>query len=223
MTATDFLNLEARLAKMAGDDLPFIWLGSAGRDGSVNWPAQGRNYYTALNATRHAWAGGLKGAGGHGSLGGDGGGVRIPRQRRTIKRSQAFPAFSNVSGNPKLPLPLRPERKFYQFNSQFMWSTPTFKVGGWQKQIDTTGRFEIIIASAAGEQTADVTPRRMQTFKPVAGKTYRMQNVDPKSGKMLQEQTVTADPYGLVTFKGFQVKPGSSAAGGSKLVITPAK
>jgi len=223
ITVTDFLNLEKRLTKMAGDDLPFIWLGSAGRDRSVNWPAQGRNYYAALNATRHAWAGGLKGGGGHGSLGGDGGGVRISRQRRTIKRNQAFPAFSNVSGNPKLPLPLTPERKFYQFNSQFMWSTPTFKVGGWQKQVDTPDRFEIIIASAAGEQTADVTPRRTQKFKPAAGKRYVFQNVDPKSGKAVQEQTVAADKFGRVTFKGFRVKPGSTSAGGSKLVITPAK
>jgi len=223
MTVTDFLNLEKRLAMMEGDDLPFFWLGSAGRDGSVNWPAQGRNYYTALNATRHAWAGGLKGGSGHFGLGGDGGGIRISRQRRTIKRNHAFPAFSNVSGNPKLPLPLRPERKFYQFNSQFMWSTPTFKVGGWQKQVDTKERFEMIIACTAGVQTADVTLRRTQKFRPVVGKNYLLQHVDVKDGEVLQSQTAIADKFGLLTYKEFPIRAGGRNAGGSKLVITPAK
>jgi hypothetical protein len=224
MTVHAFLNLEKRMALLEGDELPFIWAGSCGRDGSVNWPQQGRKFYTALNATRRAWAGGLIGHGGHFSMGGDGGGLKFPRQLGTIRRNQSFPAFSNVSGNPKLPLPEKPERGYFHFNSQFIWSSPTYKVAGVQEQIDTAGRYEIVIASTAGDQTADVTCRRLQGFKPVPGRKYLLQNTevnDPK--KVLQSQTVTADRLGLVTFRQFQVKSGDRNRGGSRLIITPAR
>ncbi len=224
MTVRDFLNLEKRLEMFEGDDLPFIWVGSCGRDRSVNWPQQGRNFYTGLNKSRRAWAGGLKGGGGHFSMGGDGGGVRLPRQLRSIRKNQSFPAFSNVSGNPALPLPLKPENKFYQFNSQFIWSSPTYKVAGVQEQVDTPDRYELVIASIAGDQTADVTPRRLQNFKITRGRKYLLQNTDVKEKtNVLQSQTVIADKFGLVTFMGFQAKAGTNTAGGSWLVITPAR
>ena len=223
MTVHAFLNLEKRLAMLEGEELPFIWTGSCGRDGSVNYPQQGRNYQEALNATRRAWAGGLIGHGGHFSMGGDGGGLKFPKQLRTIRRNQSFPAFSNVSGNPKLPLPLKPERGFLHFNSQFIWSSATYRVGGWQKQVDTADRYEIVLASLAGDQTADVTPRRLQAFKIFPEKTYLLSNTAVKSnGKVYQSQTVKADAFGLVTFKGFQVRSGSRTGGGSRLILTAA-
>jgi len=219
ITVHEFLNLEKRMKRLEGEELPFIWMGSAGRDRSVNWPAQGRGMYPLLDMTRRAWSGGLKGGAGHHALGGDGGGLKFPRQLRTIRRNQSFPAFSNVSGNPKLPLPAQPENKFYQFNSQFKWSSSTYAVSGVKEQIDTPERYEIVISSSAGDQTADVTPRRLQRFRLRSGGKYLMLNTDVNDkAKVIQSQTVTADRFALVTFKEFAVK-----ANGSRLIVTPAR
>jgi hypothetical protein len=222
MRVRDFLNLEKRLESLQGDELPYIWMASCGRDDSVNWPQQGRNAYTILNATRRAWAGGLKGAGGHLDLGGDGGGVRFPRQFRTIRRNQSFPAFSNVVGAPDLPLPDKPKDQFYHFNSQFVWSSATYMVAGVQEQIDTPQRYEIVIASIDGDQIADVTPRRMQRFTVVPGQTYMMCNTEVNdASKLYESKMVTADRFGLVTFRRFDVKAGDRSGGGSRLTIVP--
>ncbi|PCJ57767.1 MAG: hypothetical protein COA79_14890 [Planctomycetota bacterium] len=63
---------------------------------------------------------------------------------------------------------------------------------------------------------ADVTPRRFQKFKAIAGKKYLLKNTDVKDKtKVHQTVTVEADSNGLITFMKFQVK-----AGGSRLIIS---
>ncbi|OGJ93751.1 MAG: hypothetical protein A2487_09320 [Candidatus Raymondbacteria bacterium RifOxyC12_full_50_8] len=218
MILHQFLNTEQMVLSMEGMDLPWISFGSGGLDGSVDWPQQGKNYFTNLDATRRGWNGGCDGDGGHGT----GGNIRALAQAETIRKNNSFPAFSSVSGNPALPLPDSTAAVDYLFNKQFIWSTPHYKVGNYQNQVDETNQYEIVIASTTGDNTADITPRRLQNFVILPGQDYIVSNTAVNSpGTVFQTDTVTADSFGLVTFRGFQVKSGDQNTGGSRFIMVP--
>ena len=61
---------------------------------------------------------------------------------------------------------------------------------------------EISNALCENTMTVDVTPRRCQQFKPVAGKMYKWASSTGQKGK------VKADPWGLVTIKAVKINAG---------------
>jgi hypothetical protein len=69
--------------------------------------------------------------------------------------------------------------------------------------VDKSDRYEItlkLLPSAKDENaTADVTPRRLQQFKPVAGKSYSYAVLEEGSAKELVSGKITADQHGHVT------------------------
>jgi len=223
MTLHTFLNQENMLFKMERVEMPWIFICHGGTDGSVNWPQQGRNYYTNLDSTRRGWSGGCDGASGHycsGVL------FAIPNgnddQTTTIRKNNSFVAFSNVSGNPGLPVPDSPDSIYYSFNTQFNWSTPYYRVGGYQDQIDSVNRYEIVLVSRNGDNIADITPRRLQKFVVTPGEEYIARNTAVNDlNTVFQVDTLTADSLGLLTFKGFEVKAGDKNSGGSRLIVVP--
>jgi hypothetical protein len=219
-TVTGWLNLEKFLLDHPEVDMPWIGLSSGGRDGSVNWPAQGKNYYTNLDSSRRGWSGGVDGDGGHSCCSQYM--TSLTPQTETIRKNNSYPAFSNVSINPSLPIPDNTASQDYHFNHKFMWSTPHYSVGGYQDQVDELNRYEIVIACDGQIATADVTPRRLQNFVVIPGKDYIIKNTrTDDTNNVYQIDTVTADQHGLVTFRGFNVILGSKTAGGSRLIMVP--
>ena len=70
--------------------------------------------------------------------------------------------------------------------------------------IDEPDRFEITIhgqgkVTYAGGGTSDVTPRRTRKFRPKPGRKFQWENVDLKTGKVIQSGQAEADEHGLVT------------------------
>ncbi|OGJ90385.1 MAG: hypothetical protein A2268_10215 [Candidatus Raymondbacteria bacterium RifOxyA12_full_50_37] len=226
MTVNNWFNQEEKLLLSPGDDMPWIAYGFGAKDLTVDWPSQGRNYFTNLEISRRGFNGGVRGAYGHGEC--DVIASALP-QLTTIRKNNSLPAFSNVASNADLPFPDVPEEIDFPLNNHFIWSTPHYKAGGVQEQIDELNRYEIVLASwksnymdPIGDDTADITPRRLQNFRIIPGEEYIVRNTAVNDTAMVyQIDTITADEYGLVTFPGFQVKSGDQDTGGSRFVMIP--
>ena len=215
MTVHAFLNKEQMLFSMEGVDLPWFCFCSGGQDPSVTYPNEGRMFYNNLDSSRHGFNGTVVGNGGHGCS------ITHP-QLETIRKNNSFPAFSKVSGNAVLPPPEVPAAINYTYNNHLIWSTPYYRVGGYQNQVDQLNRYEIAVASLAGDNTADITPRRLQNFTAIPGERYYAYNTAVNdTTNIYQYDTLTADAYGLITFKGFQIRSGDQSSGGSRLIIVP--
>ena len=70
--------------------------------------------------------------------------------------------------------------------------------------VDEPDRFEITIhgqgkVTYAGGGTSDVTPRRTRKFQPKPGQKFQWENVDLRSGKVIQSGQAEAHEHGLVT------------------------
>jgi len=95
----------------------------------------------------------------------------------------------------------------------------------WQSAgaVDEPERLEMTLYVTGGEVTADVTPRRMERFRPRPGETFRWTNTCLAEGektwelrevwkkypqrKEIQSSTVTADRHGLITLEGVIILP----------------
>jgi len=216
MTVHKWLNLETFLVDNKDVEMPFLGICSGGQDNSVNWPQQGKNYYTNLNATKRGFLGNISGGYGHNCEG------NSNDQLLTIRKNHSFMAFSNAHQNAPLPLPDDPLSINYPFNAHFRWSTPVYRVGGYQDQIDSTNRYEIVLASLSGDDTADATPRKLQNFVTIPGAEYIVKNTAVgNTNTIYQIDTITADSLGLVTFPGFSIKSGTTSSGGCRFVMVP--
>jgi len=88
-----------------------------------------------------------------------------------------------------------------QINKELEWSN---SVNNWDGLVtETTTSFDCSIrldpAGAIGSDAVDVTPRRLQTFHPAAGKFYRYRVTDIATAAVVASGSVTADADNLVT------------------------
>ena len=134
---------------------------------------------------------------------------------------EPLPAFANASNNDDIA-----SANTGTINGKLEWSASgnNFDKNSADDDIvDTPEMFAMNIRSLSGPATVDVTPRRLQKFKGVAGKKYEWENqdcADPKAIKKVDSGTVTADKYGLITVEKFAV---GKDGWGNRLVIRPAK
>ena len=123
---------------------------------------------------------------------------------------QSFPALANLSVNND---PGTVDFAVRGKTPRPAWSTPGAgdfigTINGavtWERNtiVDETHRYEITLKllPIAKEETAtaDVTPRRLQQFNPVAGKTYSYEVVEEGSAKKLAMGKAIADKNGHIT------------------------
>lgn len=211
-----WFNFESQVLKNENVSLPFLYIGYGGEDQTIPWPEWGKQYITNLHKSRRGFCGGLEGPSGHYD-------PSIPAvpQFRTIRLNESYPAFTNVSGNPTIPLVDNPGSATFEINNKFMWSTKYWSVGGYTGQIDNLNHYEIVIASTTADQTGDITPRRLQKFFVVPGAKYLIKNraVKDTSIKNQNDTIISADQMGLITIQKFLIKKGDQNSGGSKLSI----
>ncbi|OGJ88023.1 MAG: hypothetical protein A2487_04245 [Candidatus Raymondbacteria bacterium RifOxyC12_full_50_8] len=227
LTVHEWLNMEHFMGANRAIDRPFLATAHGVEDGSVTWPQQGRAYYDSLNSAKQGWCGGLD-PGGHGCCATQ---MTSNHNMHEIRRNESYPAFSNVHKNPPLPMPAAgPISAKMHYNRHLMWSTPHFRVGGYQNQVDETNRYEIVLASyrvrydmpLVGDDTADVTPRRLQNFVVLPGEEYIIRNTAVSdTNTVYQKDTVTSDADGLVTAEDFIIKAGDQSTGGCRLILVP--
>jgi hypothetical protein len=151
--------------------------------------------------------------------------IPLPDLNR-FARDQSFPALARCSVNHDpgtVNLAVRPDQRppldaprvgdlDGTFNGAIDWERETI--------VDTPENYAITLRllAFAGKAvaTADVTPRRLQRFKPVAGRSYRYE-VQDSQGEILGRGTVAADRHGHVTVPQVKITPE-----GTRLAISPA-
>lgn len=200
-----------------GQETAFLLMSNGTRDRSVVFEPV-PDFLDALQKSKRPFAAHWDGRG-HSWKAFDVHNERLGRYRIPIDES--IPAFANASnnGDPR-------SDAAGTINGHLEWSASgnDFDPQGTADDIvDSQAEYAINIRSLTGPATVDVTPRRLQRFRPRPGRTYTWKNLDcssPDRPRKIAAGLVTADRYGLVTVAKFHV----GAEGlGNRLIIRPAQ
>jgi pimeloyl-ACP methyl ester carboxylesterase len=201
----DWQNLGEQLSARRGDEMAFIAIGHGTADTVIDWESVVRpsyeHFYTGsraflgeITADDHTWMGFRE----------------HPNwlfEQMNFPRDETLPALSNASGS----LPVPPEG-IGGYNMTLEWSSSVNNFAG--PPLDTPEQWAVVLRSLAGDQTVDVTPRRLQQFTIEPGKVYAWQNIRLSDNAVIQQGTVTADQDDLITVAGFIVNED-----GNRLII----
>jgi hypothetical protein len=203
----DWQNLGEQLAARRGDEMAFIAIAHGTADTVIDWQTVARPAYLYFYQGNRAFIGEIT-PDDHTWLG-----FRYhPNwvfEAMNFPRDESFPALSNASGS----LPTPPDG-VGGYNLTLEWSSSVNDFAG--PPVDTPEEWAVTLRSMDGDQTVDVTPRRLQQFTPEPGRLYVWQNVMLSDDTVVQEGTVTPDQDGLLTVISFAV-----SEGGNRLMIRP--
>ncbi|MBN1203253.1 MAG: DNRLRE domain-containing protein [Anaerolineae bacterium] len=203
----DWQNLGAQLVARRGDEMAFFSLAHGTQDDAIDWATVAQPSYAYFYEGRrafiseiiemdHTWLGFRE----HPNWMFD---------YMTFRRNESFPALSYASGS--LPVP---PGGVGSYNLTLEWSASWNNFAG--PPTDTPDEWAVVLRSLAGDQTVDVTPRRLQVFAITPGAAYTWQNISQNDNSVVQEGVVVADADGLVTVEGMIV-----TGSGNRLVIRP--
>ena len=178
-------------------DIGFISFSNGKNDGGIGWE-QAVRFYEVLQKNRHPhlfiW-----GQAGHGQR------TYMPQNGSErlmpidITTTMSLPAFTHCSlddnpgnGNPQDGNPSG------QVNRWLYWETKDIKDTSWQWEM-TMG---LMKQAPAEECRVDVTPRRLQKFKPAPGTVIYWENRIHQGHTLVGKGRVKADKYGRVTLEG---------------------
>lgn len=179
-------------------ETPFLSISNGKNDIGIGWK-QAAEYLKALQETKrpHMF---IWGQNGHNQR------ALMPKTLEQqvnpldLRVDQSQPAFTHCSldGNPGNGDPTDGD-PVGSVNMYLFWETEDI--------VDSANEWQMTVALAAKspkpECTVDLTPRRLQRFRLVAGETLQWSNTS--QGKVLQKGTVTVDQHGLATIEGLQV------------------
>ena len=200
----DYFNDAWYLRKHPEKEIGLVTFSNGKNDGAIGWP-QAVEFYRALQETRRphifVW-----GQGGHGQRAS----MPVTLEERVmpidLRTDQSLPALARCSLDDR-PGNGRPDDgdPKGQVNLYLYWQTHDL--------VDRPDRWEItlgLIAKAPKDEcTVDVTPRRLQQFKPGAGQTVRWTNT-ALGGPPIQQGEAKADRLGLVTLEKVRVGKGKN-------------
>ncbi len=181
-------------------DFPFLRTINARDDQVLKWP-QIPGFLKAMNDNRHGFISGW-GLGMHNISSSQVPVVVKDFDIFKMRKDVSFPAFSNstLNDNPGTGDP-KDGTTTGQMGGGFDWTIVEDKLSGWEATVK-------VLVEGKSDATTDITPRRLQKFKPKPGERFQWENKD-SIGNILQSGLVTADQWSLVTIS--QVK--LSAAG----------
>ena len=204
------------LRKYPQKEIGLICFSNGKNDGGIGWP-QAVKFFRALQETRrpHVFVWGMSGHGQRAVLP-----VTLSDRYLAIvpRTDQSLPAFTacSLDGNPGNGDPSEGDPQG-QANLYLAWDTADV--------VDRRDRWEMTVylidKAPKDECTVNVTPRRLQQFKPKPGTKLLWSNVSLATNKAVQpRQTAVVDELGLVTLEGVRVQKGRNRimlwpAGGS--------
>lgn len=200
----DYFNDAWYLRQHPDKEIGLITFSNGKNDGAIGWP-QAVEFYRALQETHRphifVW-----GQSGHGER------ARMPitLEERVmpidLRTDQSQPAFTRCSLDDP-PGDGRPEdgAREGQVNLYLFWETKDL--------VDRADRWEMTVGLIAkaprGECSVDLTPRRVQQFKPRPGETVKWINRSA-DGQVVQSGEAKADALGLVTLEQIRVSKGKN-------------
>ncbi len=215
----DWQDHQHQLRRRVRDEMVPVGIAHGRQDDVIEWSTQGRPVYDDFDASRRAWGGQTVDAG-HGWLGFTGLPPTIAPDRSLwpfyalqVIRSETVPALSGASGDGPLPPP-NPAHDPAGYNQGIEWSASWLPWDG--APVDSADSWGVSLRTIDGSsQTVDVTPRRLQRFRPRVGVRYRWEDRRIADGALVTSGTITTDRFGLLTVPDFRVTPG-----GNRLRIT---
>jgi dienelactone hydrolase len=203
----DWQNLGEQLSARRGDDMAFVAIGHGTADTVIDWASVarpsyahfftgGRAFIGEITADDHTWMGFREHPNWH-------------FEQMNFLRDESLPALTYASGS----LPVPPDG-VGGYNMTLEWSSSVNDFAGLP--VDTVEEWAVVLRSLSGDQTVNVTPRRLQQFTVEPGRVYTWQNVRLSDDTVIQEGTITADHDNLITVTGFAV-----SESGNRLIIRP--
>lgn len=212
----DWMNHQQMIGVMRNEPIAMLMVGHGKVDDVIDWATQGRPMIAALTNAHVAFTAEQRGNWDHNWMGFDCmndamfGDLVLGKTDWVFRRDSSLIAFSNATGSgPLVPNPTDTD----YYNTSLDWSVPWNSFGA--AIVDTASRYEVSLRSRAGNQTADVTPRRTSAFKPSSGTTVTWQNLNVATGQVLQSGTITVDSAGLPIIPSVQILTNS----GNRLIL----
>lgn len=166
----DWMNHQGQLNQRRGDRFSFLMVDHGKADRVIDWQTQGRPMAQVLSNARVGFSAATLGGVDHSWLAfnsvvtdvfGFGNGAEAGW---LYPRNLSFPGIANASGSGRL---LPGGSGDDRYNTNLEWSTP--RNNFHQNIVDSANRYEISLRSKVANQTADVTPRNTNSFRPSSG------------------------------------------------------
>lgn len=212
----DWMNHFQQLKRRSGEDFGFLMIDHGKADRVIDWDTQGRPLSAAFAEARVGYTANAFGGVGHtwlafgaviNSMFGLGFDQLAPWR---YPLSLSYPAIHNASGSSATNPGANGDDSY---NMNIDWSTPA---NSFDSQIvDISNRYEISLRSSAGDQTADITPRRTRQFNPGAGQQCNWTAVRISDGTSTNGTSTVAGNR-LITATGVPVYSGR----GTRLTIS---
>jgi len=209
------MNHQLQLDQRRGDDMAVLIADVGKRDNTIDWPTQGQPLYRALSEARVGFAGVARADAGHSWMGfagvlsnlhplygmqyGDNSPWRYPKNLSHL-------GISNASGSGSL---FPGSGGDDDYNQSIVWSTPWLNFD--RTIVDTANRYEVSIRSNTSNQTADITPRRTNSFNPSPGTVCSWQAVSLTDLSVISPagSVLVVDSDSLATAEGVPVRSGA--------------
>ncbi len=201
----DYFDDTWHLKQYPKKEIGLICFSNGKNDGGIGWE-QAAEFYRALQETRrpHIFVWGQSGHGQRARLPVSLSDRHMPMDLRT---DQSQPAFTDCSldddpgnGDPKDGDPEG------QSNLYLFWETDDVvdTKDSWQMTVGLVGK------APQDGCTADITPRRIQQFKPKAGAKVNWTNTSVDTGREIQTGQAVVDEFGLITLREVRIEKGKN-------------
>ena len=213
----DWMNHQDQLRRRRGDRFAYLMVDHGKEDGTIDWPTQGRPMARAFTDARVGFAASAVGGVGHSWLGFDSVVTSVfglgfgDEEAWRYPKSLSFPGIHNATESGSVdPGNTGDDRH----NDTLEWSTPINNFH--QSIVDTGNRYEITIRSFTNNQTADITPRNTNAFRPASGSSCSWTANRNSDGQTIGSGSATVDSSRLLTIPAVPIVTGN----GTRLVIS---
>jgi pimeloyl-ACP methyl ester carboxylesterase len=211
----DWMNHLQQIERRSSDDFAYLMIDHGKLDETIDWQTQGQPLVSTLTNAKAGFSANAFGDAAHIWLAfgavvkpmfGLGFDTLAPWR---YPLSLSYPAIHNASGSSSVsPGPTGDD----SYNTTIEWATPAHAFG--DSIVDTASQWTITLRSTEADQTADITPRRTQSFNPSAGQQCSWSATRIDNGQTTNG-TATVAGNGLITITNSPIYSGS----GTRLAI----
>lgn len=211
-----WMNHQEQLKRRRGDRFSYLMVDHGKADQVIEWQSQGQPMAQVFTDARVGFSASAVGGAGHSWLGfdsvvtsvfglgyGDETAWRFPG-------NSSFPGIHNASGSGSLQPGATGDDRH---NKTLEWSTA--KNNFHQGIVDSSNRYEISLRSTTTNQTADITPRNTNSFRPSAGVVCNWSATSIGGNSSVGSGNSTVDGDRLLTIRGVSI-----LASGTRLLIS---